>query len=125
MRSTIKQWPRRPMGASASGFVHHIRLIPKQRVFVAITRGRPMSQQMIPVFDGHNDTILSLRETGRSFFERSETGHIDFPRAKAGGLAGGFFAVWVPSPNYEHGTDIAATGSTEAAQGSALTSLGG
>jgi len=84
-----------------------------------------MSQKMIPVFDGHNDTILSLRETGRSFFERSETGHIDFPRAKAGGLAGGFFAVWVPSPNYEHGTDIAATGSTDQAQGAALASLGG
>jgi membrane dipeptidase len=84
-----------------------------------------MAQPMIPVFDGHNDTILSLRETGRSFFERSATGHIDFPRAKAGGLAGGFFAVWVPSPHYEHETDIPATGTTEAAQASALQSLGG
>lgn len=36
--------------------------------------------------------------SGRSFFERSETGHIDLPRAREGNLAGGFFAVWVPDP---------------------------
>jgi membrane dipeptidase len=54
----------------------------------------------VPIFDGHNDTVLSLRTTGRSFFERSETGHVDLPRAKAGGMAGGFFAVWVPDPGH-------------------------
>ena len=64
-----------------------------------------MSEQLIPYFDGHNDTVLSLRETGRSFFESSETGHIDLPRAKAGGLAGGFFAVWVPDPGVELDTE--------------------
>ncbi|MCC6790462.1 MAG: dipeptidase [Thermomicrobiales bacterium] len=53
---------------------------------------------MIPFFDGHNDTVLSIRETGRSFFERSDEGHVDLPRAQEGGLAGGFFAVWVPDP---------------------------
>lgn len=53
---------------------------------------------MIPFFDGHNDTVLSIRETGRSFFERSAEGHVDLPRAQEGGLAGGFFAVWVPDP---------------------------
>jgi membrane dipeptidase len=53
---------------------------------------------VIPIFDGHNDTLLSLRNTGRSFFESSATGHIDLPRARQGGLAGGFFAVWVPNP---------------------------
>jgi membrane dipeptidase len=53
---------------------------------------------MIPIFDGHNDTLLSLRKSGRSFFDQSETGHIDLPRAREGGLAGGFFAVWVPNP---------------------------
>ncbi|MEZ4868745.1 MAG: dipeptidase [Caldilineaceae bacterium] len=54
------------------------------------------------IIDGHNDTILSLlssaRGKGRNFFEQSEVGHIDLPRAKAGGLGGGFFAVFVPSP---------------------------
>jgi membrane dipeptidase len=51
-----------------------------------------------PIFDGHNDTILSLIETGRSFFARSETGHIDLPRAREGGLGGGFFAIYVRDP---------------------------
>lgn len=52
-----------------------------------------------PIFDGHNDTIISLAGEGfdgpggRSFFERSEKGHIDLPRAREGGLGGGFFAV--------------------------------
>ena len=49
----------------------------------------------LPIFDGHNDTLLSLytgeRGKGTTFFERSEKGHIDLPRARAGGLrfAGG------------------------------------
>lgn len=53
-----------------------------------------------PIFDGHNDTLLSLhlsaRGGGRSFFERSATGHIDLPRAREGGFGGGFFAIFVP-----------------------------
>jgi membrane dipeptidase len=51
-----------------------------------------------PVFDGHNDTILSMVRTGRSFFERADGEHIDLPRAKEGGLGGGFFAVYIPDP---------------------------
>ncbi len=54
----------------------------------------------LPIFDGHNDTLLSLytgeRGQGTTFFERSEKGHIDLPRAREGGFAGGFFAVYVP-----------------------------
>ena len=53
------------------------------------------------IFDGHNDTILSLRGTGRSFFEESAEGHVDLPRAKTGGLIGGFFAVFVRDPEVE------------------------
>jgi membrane dipeptidase len=56
------------------------------------------NDNVIPVFDGHNDTLLSLRQSGRSFFDRAETAHIDLPRAREGGLAGGFFAVWIPNP---------------------------
>ncbi|MCD6030071.1 MAG: rane dipeptidase [Thermomicrobiales bacterium] len=52
----------------------------------------------IPVFDGHNDTLLDLPLTGRSFFERSEHGHLDLPRAQEGGLGGGFFAVFIRDP---------------------------
>ncbi len=51
-----------------------------------------------PIFDGHNDTILSMIKTGRSFFARSESGHIDLPRAREGGLGGGFFAIYISDP---------------------------
>lgn len=55
----------------------------------------------IPIIDGHNDTLLRLYrpDSGeeRSFFERSELGHVDLPRARAGGFAGGLFAVFVPN----------------------------
>jgi len=56
----------------------------------------------IPIFDGHNDTLTDLyapEEGGnRSFFERSEKGHLDLPRAREGGLNGGIFAVFTPPP---------------------------
>lgn len=52
---------------------------------------------MIPIFDGHNDTLLKhIRGEKRNFFEQHEDGHIDYPRGKAGGFAGGFFAVFPP-----------------------------
>ncbi len=51
-----------------------------------------------PIFDGHNDTILSMAGTGRSFFDRSDSGHIDLPRAREGGLGGGFFAIYIRDP---------------------------
>jgi membrane dipeptidase len=58
----------------------------------------------IPVFDGHNDTILHLAikspGTEGDFFTGRE-GHIDLPKAKAGGFAGGIFAMFVPSPKWE------------------------
>jgi|SRR5579875_1265220 membrane dipeptidase len=54
----------------------------------------------LPIIIGHNDTLLSLylpeRGGGRSFFVRSDKGHIDLPRAQEAGLAGGFFAIFVP-----------------------------
>ncbi len=63
------------------------------------------SKQLI--FDGHNDTITNLyyphRGGGRSFFVRSERGHIDLPRARTGGLAGGLFAVFVTNDNWMKG----------------------
>ena len=54
-----------------------------------------MSMTLPVVFDGHNDTILSLLRTGRSFFDESDEGHVDLPRARRGGLGGGFFAVYI------------------------------
>lgn len=56
----------------------------------------------LPIIVGHQDTLLHLylleRGGGRSFFVRSDAGHIDLPRAREGGLAGGFFAIFVPEP---------------------------
>lgn len=55
----------------------------------------------IPIFDGHNDTLLNLhlpeRGQDRSFFIESDIGHIDLPRAKKGNLGGGFFAMFTPN----------------------------
>ncbi len=52
---------------------------------------------MIPVIDGHNDTLLlHHEEPARDFFTRQESGHIDLERARDGGLAGAFFAVFPP-----------------------------
>jgi membrane dipeptidase len=56
----------------------------------------------LPIFDGHNDTLLDLYEPEeggeRSFFERSDKGHIDLPRSREGGLVGGIFAIFTPAP---------------------------
>jgi membrane dipeptidase len=55
----------------------------------------------IPFFDGHNDTLLRLLEAPgddkeRPFIEGSKEGHIDLPRARTGGMKGGFFALFPP-----------------------------
>lgn len=75
-----------------------------------------------PVFDGHNDTILSLNHTGRSFFDKSSEGHLDLPRAKEGGVGGGFFAVYIADRGADQPTDDALP--TEYAQSQALSMLG-
>src|SRR5919199_4424299 len=49
-----------------------------------------------PVIDGHNDALLRVRRSGGTLLDRSEAGHLDVPRAREGGLAAGFFAVFVP-----------------------------
>ena len=58
---------------------------------------------MIPVFDGHNDLLYRLNaapDRRAAIWDGSDAkGHLDLPRIKAGGFAGGFFAVYVPSPH--------------------------
>lgn len=56
------------------------------------------------VFDGHNDVLLRLWHTRRlggdpvrEFIQGTGTGHIDAPRARKGGLAGGVCAIYIPS----------------------------
>src|SRR3954470_8168613 len=54
---------------------------------------------MIPVFDGHNDALT--REDAADFATGREGGHLDLPRAREGGFAGGIFALFTPTPGDE------------------------
>jgi Zn-dependent dipeptidase, microsomal dipeptidase homolog len=60
------------------------------------------AETLVPVFDGHNDVLLRLWQTGDKspetfFLNGGRSGHLDLPRARAGGFAGGLFAVFIPS----------------------------
>jgi membrane dipeptidase len=64
---------------------------------------------MFKVFDGHNDVLLRLwekpaHERVKRFIHGDNEGHLDLPRMKKAGFAGGFFAIFPPpeasSANY-------------------------
>lgn len=62
-----------------------------------------MSEFQVPhIFDGHNDVLFKLHRAGglsaAESFVTGCAGAIDAVRAAAGGFAGGFFAIYVPSP---------------------------
>lgn len=59
---------------------------------------------MIAVFDGHNDTIT--REDAGAFVAGRPGGHLDLERARAGGLAGGIFAIFTSTPGEDHLEDL-------------------
>jgi membrane dipeptidase len=50
-----------------------------------------------PVVDGHADSVLQVLEGKRSLVERSDQGHLDFPRAREAGLTGTVQTAW-PDP---------------------------
>lgn len=59
---------------------------------------------MQKVFDGHNDVLLRLWENAgkgsdpaAEFLDGTQQGHLDLPRSRAGGIAGGLCAMFVPS----------------------------
>jgi membrane dipeptidase len=56
----------------------------------------------IPVFDGHNDFLLRLLKNPANrdqiWLKGDGKGHLDLPRMLAGGFAGGFFAIYISSP---------------------------
>lgn len=59
-----------------------------------------MSNSRPLVFDGHNDSLQVMfvpRKMGRDLLTESAEGHLDLPRAAAGGFGGGMFAIFVPS----------------------------
>jgi membrane dipeptidase len=90
-----------------------------------------LSAAVVPVFDGHNDAIT--REDVAGFATGRAGGHLDLPRARAGGLAGGIFAVFTATPGADErvlpraggafvielaqaiGADVAAPAATRAA----------
>lgn len=51
---------------------------------------------MHPVFDGHNDALTC--EDHADLAAGRGGGHLDLPRMRAGGMRGGIFAVFTPSP---------------------------
>jgi membrane dipeptidase len=56
----------------------------------------------VPIFDGHNDVLLRLHRRGGAntagaFLDGEAKGHLDLPKARQGGFAGGLFAIFVPS----------------------------
>jgi membrane dipeptidase len=57
-----------------------------------------MASQAVPFIDGHNDVLLALHLAGDGaapFLGRRSAGHLDLNRAREGGFAAGFFAVFV------------------------------
>ncbi|HEX3042221.1 MAG TPA: dipeptidase [Solirubrobacterales bacterium] len=65
---------------------------------------------MIPVFDGHNDALT--REGRGDLIQRSRQGHLDLPRMREGGMRGGIFAIFTPSPGEDaHQISFGAEGS--------------
>ena len=69
----------------------------------------------VRIFDGHNDALSRIARSGRpdaaaGFLDGDGDGHLDLPRAAAGGLAGGCFAVFTcppPEDAYEDGSYFA------------------
>lgn len=58
-----------------------------------------------PVFDGHNDLLLRLwlseaQDPVAQFLNGMPEGHLDLPRMRVGGFAGGLFAVFIPPASY-------------------------
>lgn len=55
------------------------------------------------IFDGHNDVLSQLRDSGGvsqcDAFRGNTDFHIDLIKAAEGGFGGGFFAMWVASPD--------------------------
>ncbi len=61
-----------------------------------------MNSNNFPIIDGHNDTLLRFFEKesaqkAKDFLEGDGLGHLDLPRIRAGGMVGGFFAIFSPN----------------------------
>ncbi len=65
-----------------------------------------------PVFDGHNDFLLRLlrapEKREQIWLQGDGEGHLDLPRMRKAGFAGGFFAIYIPSPEAHDSPDFEA-----------------
>ena len=69
-----------------------------------------MTDAPLPVFDGHNDLLLRLwraapAERDALWLDGDGEGHLDLPRMRSSGFAGGLFAIYVPSPHPDGDVD--------------------
>ena len=66
------------------------------------------------IFDGHNDILSKLTKPpgpgNPDGFLESGAGHLDYPRAKDAGFAGGFFAVFASNSSSEPSPDLSDDG---------------
>lgn len=64
---------------------------------------------MFPTFDGHNDILFRLLKDPAKreaiWLTGEGKGHLDLPRMIKGGFAGGFFAIYIPSPHDDDDVD--------------------
>jgi membrane dipeptidase len=64
---------------------------------------------MFPTFDGHNDILFRLLKDPANrqaiWLTGEGKGHLDLPRMIKGGFAGGFFAIYIPSPHEDDDID--------------------
>jgi membrane dipeptidase len=72
------------------------------------------SPKPVLIFDGHNDVLLRLHLRGgadpvAAFLQGEDKGHLDLPKARKGGFAGGLFAMFVPSPKRKERAEGEAT----------------
>jgi len=71
------------------------------RLFGRLTGRRAVCSAMLPIIDGHNDTLTRIfGEDGggaAAFLDGCGEGHLNLQKARAGGFAAGFFAIYIRS----------------------------
>lgn len=60
-----------------------------------LAAARALAAETIGI-DSHIDTVQRVLVMGEDLGERHETGHVDIPRLREGGMRAAFFALWVP-----------------------------
>lgn len=62
-----------------------------------LARARELHRRAV-VIDTHCDTTQRLADPDWDFSARHDTGHVDIPRLREGGVDAAFLAVWAPGP---------------------------